>query len=127
MAASPDISDKAKPGSGDVSPSRTGGQFNAIAMLRLLLIATILVPLVLGVIAADISYRHDLEQAKTSALEAVAVETENTAKVLDTHILVAARIDDMLGAMTDDQIRSQEKQLHDRIAAQIGGMPEVAA
>jgi two-component system NtrC family sensor kinase len=96
-------------------------------MLRLLLVATILVPLGLGTVAGYLSYLNDYQHATTSAFEAVAVATENTTKVLDTHLLVAARISDLLGAMTDDQIHASEKPLHDRIAQQIAGLPEVAA
>jgi signal transduction histidine kinase len=96
-------------------------------MLRLSLVATIIVPLVLGVAAAYLSYLDAYHSAVTSTSEAVAVATENTTKILDTHLLVAARISDLLGNMTDDQIRASEAQLHDRIAQQIAGFPEVAA
>ncbi|HML10601.1 MAG TPA: ATP-binding protein [Stellaceae bacterium] len=100
---------------------------DAMGMLRLLLVATILVPVSLGSVAAYLSYRNDYARATTSASQAVAVATENTTKVLDTHLLVAARINDLLGTMTDEQIRAAEKELHDRIAQQIVSLPEVAA
>jgi len=96
-------------------------------MLRLLLIATIFVPLTLGSVAAYLSYRSSYTQATVAASQAVAVATENTTKVLDTHLLVAARINDLLGTMSDDQIQAAEKDLHDRIAEQIAHSPEVAA
>jgi signal transduction histidine kinase len=96
-------------------------------MLRLLLVATILVPLIIGAVAARLSYLASYDNATAAAKEAVAVATENTTKVLDTHFLVAARIADLINGMTDDQIRAGEQQLHDRIAQQIAGLPEVAA
>ncbi len=96
-------------------------------MLRLLLFATILVPLSLGSVAAYLSYLNDYAHATSSASQAVAVASENTTKVLDTHLLVAARINDLLGSMTDEQIRADEQTLHDRISQQIAGSPEVAA
>ena len=96
-------------------------------MLRLLLFATILVPLSLGSVAACLSYLNDYAHATSSASQAVAVATENTTKVLDTHLLVAERINDMLGTMSDEQIRADEQTLHDRISQQIAGSPEVAA
>jgi two-component system, NtrC family, sensor kinase len=96
-------------------------------MLRLLLFATILVPLSLGSVAAYLSYLNSYAHATSSAAEAVAVATENTTKVLDTHLLVAARIKDLLGAMTDEQIHADEQELHDRISQQIASLPEVAA
>ncbi|HXC28827.1 MAG TPA: ATP-binding protein [Stellaceae bacterium] len=100
---------------------------DAIGMLRLLLVATILVPLSLGSVAAYLSYLNDYAHATSSASQAVAVASENTTKVLDTHLLVAARINDLLGAMTDEQIHAAEKDLHDRIGQQIASLPEVAA
>lgn len=100
---------------------------DALAMLRVLLVATILFPLVLGAVAGYLSYRSSYHTATESAREAVAVATENTTKILDTHLLVAARIDDLLRPLTDDQIRTSEEQLHDRISEQIAGLPQVAA
>src|SRR5882724_12006519 len=47
--------------------------------------------------------------------------------ILDTHVLVAARIDDLLTGLTDAQLRAQEKTLHERIGQQIEGLPQVAA
>jgi signal transduction histidine kinase len=100
---------------------------DALEMLRLLLVATILLPLVLGAFAAYVSYLKSDQAATRSATEAVAVAAENTAKVLDTHLLVAARISDLLNDMTDDQIHTSEQELHDRITQQIAGLPQVAA
>jgi signal transduction histidine kinase len=127
MAETRDVSNGASPiTSGSPNP-RSSRLFGAVGMLRLLLLATILIPLGLGAVAAYLSYRANYEHATASASEAVAVAAENTAKVLDTHLLVAARIDDLLGTMTDDQIRAMEKPLHDKVAKQIAGLPQVAA
>ena len=100
---------------------------DALEMLRLLLVATILLPIVLGAFAAYLSYLSNSENATKSASEAVAVAAENTTKILDTHLLVAARIDDLLRDMNDDQIHASEKELHDRIDQQIASLPQVAA
>jgi hypothetical protein len=87
--------------------SRGDPAFSAIWILRVLLVATITVPVLLGRSAAT-SYRESTAAAATLA-EAVAVAEENTTKILDTHVLVAARIDDLLGALTDDQIGAYEE------------------
>jgi two-component system NtrC family sensor kinase len=100
---------------------------DAEGLLRLLLVATILVPLSLAPVAAYLSYLNSYANATASASQAVAVATENTTKVLDTHLLVAARINDLLGAMNDAQIGAAEKPLHEQIASQIEKLPEVAA
>ncbi len=98
-----------------------------MGLLQLLLFATILVPLSLAPVAGYLSYLNSYSHATASASQAVTVATVNTAKVLDTHLLVAARINDLLEAMSDDQIRANEKQLHESIAHQIAKLPEVAA
>ncbi len=103
------------------------GWLNALGMLRLMLIATIALPIALGAGAAYFSYLNSYQRATTSVWEAVSVATENTTKVLDTHLLVAARMDDLLNGLSDDQIRASEKALHDRIAQQISSLPQVAA
>jgi signal transduction histidine kinase len=127
MAPTPNVPDKTAPASGGGAKRRSKRLFDAIGALRLLFVGTILLPLILGAAAAFLSYRHSYDEARKSALQAVAVAAENTTKALDTHLLVGARIDDLLGAMTNEQIRASEKQLHDRIAQQVADMPEVAA
>ena len=125
MATAPDASNKSAASGGRANRARELP--DAVGMLRLLLVAAILVPLSLGSVAAYLSYRDSYAQAAAAASQAVAVATENTNKVLDTHLLIAARINDLLGAMSDDQIHASEKSLHDRIAEQISRLPEVAA
>ena len=124
MALVPDASSKS-----GASRDRANWQGlpDAVGMLRLLLVAAIIIPLSLGSVAAYLSYQASSANAAAAAAQAVAVATENTTKILDTHLLVAARINDLLGAMSDDQIHASEKELHDRIATQIAGLPEVAA
>src|SRR5579864_2053135 len=101
--------------------------FGAIRTLRFLFIGTIIVPLLFGAVGLYVSYQATYQNAAAALAEAVAVAEENTTKILDTHMLVAARIDDLLGGLTDAQLRAQEKTLHDRIAQQIEGLPQVAA
>src|SRR5437762_2414094 len=107
--------------------SRHAAGFGAIRTLRVLLVGTIIVPLLLAAIGGYVSYQSNYQAAATALAEAVAVAEENTTKILDTHMLVAARIDDLLTGLTDVQIRAQEKTLHERIAQQIEGLPQVAA
>ncbi|HWB51573.1 MAG TPA: hypothetical protein VG651_20865 [Stellaceae bacterium] len=99
---------------------------SGIGSTRLVLAATLVVPLLL-LVAGCLSYRAAYRAATAAAQQAVAVAADNTTKVLDAHWLVAARIADLLGTMRDDRIRAAEKTLHDRMAQQIAAMPEVAA
>src|SRR5215207_1903795 len=95
--------------------SRIEARFGAVRTLRLLLIGSIVVPLIVGLAGAFFAYRSNYERAVAALTEAAAVAEENTAKVLDTHLLVAARIDDLLSGLSDAEIAAKEKTLHDRI------------
>jgi two-component system NtrC family sensor kinase len=99
----------------------------AVRLLRLLLVGIIIVPLGLAVAGGYYSYRSHVARSQQALSEAVAVAEENTLKVLDTYQLVAARIDDLLGGLSDQDIRAQERQLHDRLSQQIKDLPQVAA
>ncbi len=111
----------------DTQASRNAASSGAVRTLRVLLVGTIIVPLLLAAIGGYVSYRASDQAAAGALAEAVAVAEENTTKILDTHMLVAARIDDLLTGLADPQLRAQEKTLHDRIAQQIEGLPQVAA
>src|SRR5437773_8264956 len=124
--AAPNGSGDAKPPESEKQGSRHGA-FGAIRTLRVLLVGTIIVPLLLAAIGGYFSYQASYQAAAAALAEAVAVAEENTTKILDTHVLVAARIDDLLTGLTDSQIRTQEKTLHERIAQQVEGLPQVAA
>jgi signal transduction histidine kinase len=85
------------------------------------------VPLLLGAAGGYFSFRASYEHAGAALAEAVAVAEENTTKVLDTHVLVAARIGDLLAGLSDADVRAKEGTLHDQIAQQIKDLPQVAA
>ena len=125
--AAPKSSGEAKSPEPQKPASRNEAAFGAIRTLRVLLVGTIIVPLLLAAIGGYLSYQATYHDAAAALAEAVAVAEENTTKILDTHILVAARIDDLLSGLTDPQVRAQEKTLHERIAQQIEGVPQVAA
>jgi len=108
-------------------PGTDEGASGAIRLLRLLLVGTVVLPLLLGAIGGYFSYRGQFARAKEALVREVTVAEENTIKVLDTHQLVAARIDDLLAGLTDADIHAQEKPLHERLAQQIKGLPQVAA
>ncbi|HKS88674.1 MAG TPA: ATP-binding protein [Stellaceae bacterium] len=114
---------------GAAEPRAAGkrSRFGAISTLRALFVGTIVVPLLLGAIGLYLSYRETYRNATAALTEAVAVAEENTTKILDTHMLVAARIEDLLDGLSDAQIRTQEYALHARIAQQIADLPQVAA
>jgi signal transduction histidine kinase len=125
--AAPNRSDDAMAPASGGPASRRDAAFGAIRTLQVLLVGTIIVPLLLGAVGGYFSYRASYHSAAAALDEAVAVAAENTTKILDTHMLVAARIDDLLTGLTDPEIRAGEKALHERIAQQIADLPQVAA
>jgi len=119
--------DPAVPASGRPASSRIGAAFGAIGTLRALLVGSIVAPLLFAAIGGYFSLRAAQEHAAVALAEDVAVAAENTTKILDTHALVAARIDDLLAGLSDGQIRMRERALHERIAQQVQDLPQVAA
>jgi two-component system NtrC family sensor kinase len=126
MAASNREFDAASPLPG---PQPAGGKatFGAVRTLRILLIGSVVLPLLMGGIAGYYSYRASYERAAAVLAEAATVAEENTTKILDTHLLAAGRIDDLLQGLSDPEILAREESLHDRMAKQIEDVPQIAA
>jgi len=121
------VPDNAAPAPPENPASPQEAASGAIRTLRLLLVGTIVVPLLLAAVGGYLSYRAACQRAAAALAEAVAVAVENTTKILDTHVLVAARIGDLLLGKSDAELQAQEKTLHQRIAEQIADLPQVAA
>jgi len=92
-----------------------------------LLIGSIVLPLLAGSVAGYYSYRASYQRAAVALAEAAAVAEENTTKILDTHLMAAGRIDDLLQGLSDPEILAREQALHDRMAKQIENVPQIAA
>jgi two-component system NtrC family sensor kinase len=105
----------------------TNTSFGAVRALRTLLVATAVAVPLLAIAAGYLSYQTNENRAAATLSEAVAIGEENTAKILDTHVLVAERISDLLSGLSDPDIRTQQDPLHRRIAQQIAELPQVAA
>src|SRR5260370_284835 len=127
VSAAPDEADKAISAMSGKQKSRQEAISGAIRTLQVLLVGTIILPLLLGAVGGYLSYRTSYQRAASALAEAGAGPVEKTAKILDTHVLVAARIDDLLVGKTDAELRAQEATLHERIAQQIADLPQVAA
>src|SRR5438270_679363 len=98
----------------------------AIRTLRLLLLGSILAPLLVLLGGSYVAYKTTVDHARTDLIETVAIAEENIVKVLDTHALVAARVSDLIGGLSDEAIRAREKELHDSLRLQIADLPQVA-
>ena len=47
--------------------------------------------------------------------------------MLDTHVLLGGRVNDLLGDLDDEAVIARERELHDRLAAMIAGYGQVTA
>jgi signal transduction histidine kinase len=98
-----------------------------VRFLRLLLIGIVVIPVALAMVGGYATFQAHLTRTEETLVQSVADAAENTVKVLDTHRLVAARIDDLLAPLSDRQIRDQEQALHVRLSQQIEDLPQIAA
>jgi signal transduction histidine kinase/ActR/RegA family two-component response regulator len=92
-----------------------------------LAVAALLVPLLLLSGGAWLTWQSMLHDARQGLDRALAVSAEQATRVLDTHILIAARVNDLLGGLDDAAVRTHETQLRDQILAMIRPFPQVTA
>ncbi len=65
--------------------------------------------------------------SNATLLSDLAVSDEQATRVLDAHILLGGRVNDLLGDLSDDAIVARERELHDRLVAMIAGFRQVTA
>jgi signal transduction histidine kinase len=96
-------------------------------MLRFLLFGLVIVPPVLGAAACYVSYEYSYSTAIEAVATAAAAASDSTAAMLDEYVLIAARMNDLLGTKNPEQIYADERQLHDAMGRQIANRREIAA
>jgi signal transduction histidine kinase/ActR/RegA family two-component response regulator len=92
-----------------------------------LAVAALLLPLLVLSGGGWLAWQSVLRDARQGLDRALAVSTEQATRVLDTHMLVAARVNDLVGGLDDAAIRSREASLRDQILAMIHPFPQVTA
>jgi len=97
----------------------------ATRLLRILLIGSILVPLAVLAGGGYLAWVSTRERAAADLRRQVAIAEEHALKVLDTHQLVAARVNDLLGNLNDQAIGSLEQVLHEQLVQEIKNLPQV--
>ncbi|HEV2954548.1 MAG TPA: ATP-binding protein [Xanthobacteraceae bacterium] len=97
----------------------------ATRLLHLLLIGSIVVPLIVLAGGGYLAWVSTRERAEADLMRRVAIAEEHAIKVLDTHQLVAARINDLVGNLTDQAILIEEQVLHGQLAQEIKNLPQV--
>jgi signal transduction histidine kinase/ActR/RegA family two-component response regulator len=89
--------------------------------------AALVLPLLVFAGGGWLAWQAVLRDARQGLDGALAVSTEQATKVLDTHMLVAARVNDLLGGLDDAAVKAREAQLRDQILAMIHPFPQVTA
>jgi signal transduction histidine kinase/ActR/RegA family two-component response regulator len=107
--------------------SESSGRAGAPWALRGMVLASVLVPLLVFAGGGWLAWRNTIRDASTTLGSALAVSDEQATRVLDTHVLLGNRINDLLGDLSDDAITARERELHDRLAAMIAGYSQVTA
>jgi two-component system NtrC family sensor kinase len=99
--------------------------WNPVAILRVLLAASVIIPLAVFAGAASMLHRAEADAARDRVTHTTDVAFEHAAKVFETHQLLLGEIDELLRGLGDHEILSHEPELHDRLAAIVRDLPQV--
>jgi len=93
--------------------------------LRLLLIVAVLVPI--GFIAAQavLSWKHVWSEAEKELSRTADAAAEYSLRLLETHRLALARVNDLLRGLSDDEMRRREGELHAQLRRLLPELPLV--
>ena len=87
----------------------------AIRLVKLMMVASVVLPAVLFAFAAWVSYRNFERVADERINRSLDILHEHALKVLQTIDRTFAEIDEVIGGMSDDNISRNEVWLHDRL------------
>jgi signal transduction histidine kinase/ActR/RegA family two-component response regulator len=107
--------------------SETSGGSGANRALRGLVAASVVLPLLVFAGGAWLAWDATVRGAKSELQSDLAVAQEQATRVLDTHMLLNGRVNDLIGDMGDEAMVAHERELHDRLAAMIAGYEQVTA
>ncbi len=93
--------------------------------LRVLLVASMVFPVVLFAVAATISHRQHFDDARDRLRRNLAIVHEHAQKVFETFEFSARYLDELTDDATDEQIRTNESTLSDRLRAMTMSMPQL--
>jgi two-component system, NtrC family, sensor kinase len=93
--------------------------------LRVLLVASILLPVLLFAAVSVISYRQHFVDARDRLQRDLGRVTEHALKVFETFELSAAYLDEMLSNVTDEEIRQSEREYSTRLHNIAATLPQL--
>ncbi|MCZ8097990.1 MAG: ATP-binding protein [Burkholderiales bacterium] len=107
---------------GERTPERRGP---AVALLRLLVWLSVLLPALLLVAVGQVSWQerqHDLKRSLQHTLDLV---HEHALRTFDTYALVAGQANEIVRGLSDEAVRAQEKDLNERLARLALPLPQI--
>jgi two-component system NtrC family sensor kinase len=100
---------------------------SAIGLLRVLLAASLLVPVALFCAVTWLDYRAAIRDAEHDLERTSEVAREHAERVFDSQAQLADRVNDLTRGLSANSIRVLEKPLHDQLNAMAGRLPNVAS
>jgi two-component system NtrC family sensor kinase len=97
----------------------------AIRLLKLMMVASLVLPAVLFVFAATVSYRNFERVSDERINRSLDILHEHALKVLQTIERSFAEIDEIVRGMSDDDIRQNESSLHTRFKRIVDALPQL--
>jgi two-component system NtrC family sensor kinase len=97
----------------------------AIRLLKLMMVASVVLPAVLFAFAAWVSYRNFERVTDERIDRSIDILHEQALKVLQTVERTFAEIDEVMRGMSDADIRASEAQLHERLALIVKALPQL--
>ncbi len=110
-------------GNGSVPLNRR--DISAIGLMRLLLGASVLVPVALFAFAGWMNYKGIVAQARRDLDRTSQIAEEHAAKVLDAQRQVVERVGDLVRGMDATTVEANEKRLHEALGPVVAGLPQV--
>ena len=107
--------------------SESDGRTGAPWALRGLIVASIALPLLVFAVGGWLAWRATVHEANTTLLNELAVSDQQASRVLDTHILLGGRVNDLIGDLDDDAVAARERALHDRLVSMMAVYSQVTA
>src|SRR3954451_12860280 len=83
--------------------------------LRLLVIASLLVPFLVFAILANVTWREEQAKSRRAIFQTLDLTQEHALKTFETLKLVSDQVDQFLESISDQEIRRAEADLHQRL------------
>ena len=106
---------------------QAGGKSGTAWALRGLVVASVVLPALVFAGGGWLAWRGTVQEATAALRSDLAVAQEQATKVLDSHMLLGGRVNDLVGSLSDAAVQAREQELHDRLLAMIAGFPQVTA